>query len=175
MTAPNRRGYRFQQPEAKEGAYEIAAAAEIKVPCIILVNPFLDQNVGSVSRAMLNFGLHELRVVDPRCDILSDQARALAVGSVAILENAKIFPTVAEAVADLQRIFATTVRPRRKYHQAINPSLLSVESSGSYLTPFLLPSTFIRHDTSHSNPFSCCRSGCFFYLQYGQIWYSVWT
>ena len=78
LTAPNRRGYRFQQPEAKEGAYEIAAAAEIKVPCIILVNPFLDQNVGSVSRAMLNFGLHELRVVDPRCDILSDQARALA-------------------------------------------------------------------------------------------------
>lgn len=105
-------GFRYQQPDTKRGAYAEAAASEILMPCIILVNPFLDQNVGSVSRAMLNFGLHELRVVNPRCDILSESARALAAGSVEILENAKLFPTIEECVADLQRVFATTVRPR---------------------------------------------------------------
>ena len=57
----------------------------------------------------------DLRIVDPHCDILSDSARALASGSVKILENAKIFPTVKECVADLNRVFATTVRPRRKF------------------------------------------------------------
>ena len=94
-------------------AYSEAAALNVKMPVIILVSPYLDQNVGSVSRAMLNFGLHELRVVDPRCDILSDNARALAAGSVEILENAKVYATCEECLADLQRVFATTVRPRR--------------------------------------------------------------
>jgi tRNA C32,U32 (ribose-2'-O)-methylase TrmJ len=63
---------------------------------------------------MLNFGLTDLRVVDPRCDILSDQARALAAGSIEVLENAKVFSSVEECIADLNRVFATTVRPRRK-------------------------------------------------------------
>lgn len=63
----------------------------------------------------LNFGLTELRVVNPHCDILSDNAKALASGSVEILENAKIFPTLKECIADLHRVFATTVRPRRKF------------------------------------------------------------
>ncbi len=66
----------FKQPLTKEGAYE-QAALHTDLPIIILVNPFLDQNVGSVARTMLNFGLHELRVVDPICDILSKDALAL--------------------------------------------------------------------------------------------------
>ena len=66
----------FKQPLTKEGAYE-QAALHTDLPIIILVNPFLDQNVGSVARTMLNFGLHELRVVDPVCDILSKDALAL--------------------------------------------------------------------------------------------------
>lgn len=51
MSSGNFDGYR--QSDTKKGAYDIAAASEIKMPCIILVNPFLDQNVGSVSRAMV--------------------------------------------------------------------------------------------------------------------------
>jgi hypothetical protein len=43
----------YRQTETKTGAYDIAAASEITMPCIILVNPYLDQNVGSVSRAMV--------------------------------------------------------------------------------------------------------------------------
>jgi hypothetical protein len=52
MSSGNFDGYR--QSDTKKGAYEIAAASEIKMPCIILVNPFLDQNVGSCSRAMVS-------------------------------------------------------------------------------------------------------------------------
>jgi hypothetical protein len=50
--------------------------------------------------------------VDPKCDILSDTARTLAVGSVELLENAKIFATLEDCVKDLQRVYATTARNR---------------------------------------------------------------
>ena len=87
------------------------------------MNPYLDQNVGSVSRAMLNFGLTDLRVVNPQpqCNIRSDQARALAVGSVEVLDNARIFPTLADAIADLNRVMATTIRPRAMTQMIYTP------------------------------------------------------
>ena len=73
----------------------------MKMPVIILMSPFLDQNVGSVSRGMLNFGMSELRIVEPRCDHLSKDARTLAVGSFEVLEQAKIYSTLEEAIGDL--------------------------------------------------------------------------
>ena len=91
-------------------AYNQAKNMSVKMPCIILVNPFLDANVGSISRAMLNFGLHELRVVNPECNITSETATTLAVGSVEILKNAKIFNTLEECIADLDIVVATTSR-----------------------------------------------------------------
>lgn len=102
----------YTEPQTKDGAYEIAKSSTINFPCIILVNPFLDANVGSVSRAMLNFGLTDLRVVDPNCDIRSEHAMALAAGSRDVLHNAKIFPTLESATQDLTRIMATTIRTR---------------------------------------------------------------
>jgi len=77
---------------------------------------------------MLNFGITELRVVDPRCDILSDQARALSSGGVAILENAKIYPTLQAAVLDLERVMATTVRPRGMTQMILNPQAAAREA-----------------------------------------------
>ena len=71
---------------------------------------------------MLNFGLHELRVVDPRCDILNDRARALAAGGSEILENAKIYATIQECVEDLQMVMATTIRPRHMTQIILSPS-----------------------------------------------------
>jgi tRNA/rRNA methyltransferase len=96
------------------------------MPCIILVNPFLDANIGSVSRAMLNFGLTELRIVSPECDHLSEKSRALAVGSFEILENAKIFSSLSECVSDLQRVAATTVRPRHMTVGIANDKILFI-------------------------------------------------
>lgn len=95
------------------------------MPCIILVNPFLDSNVGSVARAMLNFGLTELRVVDPICDIHSPNAKALAAGAVDVLENAKVFQTAEACVQDLNRVFATTIRPRGMTQLVYSPEVAS--------------------------------------------------
>ena len=112
----------YQQPETKRGAFEAAKGSDIKMPCVILVNPFLDANIGSASRAMLNFGLTELRLVAPNCNHLSDNSRALAAGSFEILENAKIFPTLSECIADLSKVYATTVRPRHMTQMVYTPS-----------------------------------------------------
>ena len=58
------------------------------------------------------FFLHLFSIVDPRCDFLSEGSRQLAVGSVELLENAKVFPTLEACVADLQKVYATTARNR---------------------------------------------------------------
>lgn len=114
--------YGYKIPDSKkELAYEKASQSAIKMPVIILVNPFLDANVGSASRAMLNFGMSELRIVDPRCDILSESAQALAAGSIEVLKNAKIFPTLKECVSDLQRVIATTARTRDMTQAVLTP------------------------------------------------------
>ena len=98
------RGY--TQPESKRGAYEIAKnELSVKMPVIILVSPFLDANVGSVCRSMLNFGMSELRLVNPQCDHLSDASRALASGAYEILENAKVFLRIVLSKGVLRPIF----------------------------------------------------------------------
>ena len=104
----------------------------MKMPVIILVNPFDPQNVGSVSRIMLNWGMTELRVVDPRCDVLSDEAKRLAVGSVKVLENAKIFSSLQECVSDLNRVIATTARQRDLNHMVHTP-FSAAEDAMSFL------------------------------------------
>jgi tRNA/rRNA methyltransferase len=114
--------FKKEQVEPKKDGYKSANELGFKMPCIILVNPFLDQNVGSVARAMLNFGLSELRVVDPVCDIRSDAARALAAGAAEVLEKAKVYPTVKECISDLNRVIATTIRPRYMSQTIFSPS-----------------------------------------------------
>ena len=84
--------------------------------------------MGSVSRAMLNFGLTELRVVNPECDIRSPQALALAAGSQEILESAKVYSSLPECTQDLQRIFASTIRPRDMTQKIYSPSGAAKES-----------------------------------------------
>lgn len=91
----------------------------IKMPCIILVNPFSDANVGSISRAMLNFGMHDLRVVNPECDILSEVATTLAVGSIEILKNARVYSSLEECISDLDMVIATTARKYRDINQIL--------------------------------------------------------
>jgi tRNA/rRNA methyltransferase len=109
------------QPSSKGNAYEEAQKLGNKMPCIILVNPFLDQNVGSVARTMMNFGLTELRVVNPECDILSDDAQALSAGAFDIIRNAKVFNNVSDCVADLTHIYATSDRPRHMTQMMYTP------------------------------------------------------
>jgi tRNA/rRNA methyltransferase len=81
-------------------------------PVVILVRPQLGENVGAAARAMLNFGLQDLRLVRPQCGWPNVKAVQAASGATAILNRLQLFDRVADAVADLQRLFATTARPR---------------------------------------------------------------
>ncbi|HBO58742.1 MAG TPA: RNA methyltransferase [Alphaproteobacteria bacterium] len=81
-------------------------------PVFILVRPQLAENVGTAARAMMNCAIAEMRLVDPDEDPLCSRAIAASSGADEILRNAKIFKTVEEAVADLQKVYATTGRPR---------------------------------------------------------------
>ena len=81
-------------------------------PVIVLVRPQLGENIGKAARAMLNFGLLELRLVSPRDGWPNPQAGPAASGADVVLERAQVFETVAEAVADCAHVYATTVRKR---------------------------------------------------------------
>lgn len=81
-------------------------------PYIILVNPQLAENVGMTARAMMNCGLYNLRLVNPRENHLCDKAISASSNASSILENAQVFSSLKEAVADLHHIFATTARRR---------------------------------------------------------------
>ena len=81
-------------------------------PAIILVRPQLSENIGTAARAMLNNGLTDLRLVAPKPDWLSERAIAAASGADQVVLGAKVFDSTEAAVADLQRVWATTARNR---------------------------------------------------------------
>jgi tRNA/rRNA methyltransferase len=85
---------------------------ESSSPSIILVAPQLGENVGTAARAMANFGLADLRLVNPREGWPNDKARAAASGADHVLERVSVYATAAEAIADLGFIYATTARAR---------------------------------------------------------------
>ena len=90
-------------------------------PAMVLVHPQLGENIGMAARAMLNCGLGELRLVRPRTGWPNPMAEAPAAGAVAVLDAARVFDTVAEAVADLQVLYATTARPRDLVKPVVTP------------------------------------------------------
>lgn len=90
-------------------------------PAIILVRPQLGENIGMCCRAMLNNGLDDLRLVSPRDGWPSDKARAAASGADIVVDNARVFETTEEAVADLNRVYATTARPRDSSQTVMTP------------------------------------------------------
>lgn len=83
-----------------------------ELPVIVLVRPQLGENIGKAARAMLNFGLTELRLVEPRDGWPNPAAGPAAAGADIVLERAKVFANTAEAVADCAHVYATTVRKR---------------------------------------------------------------
>ncbi|WP_455475386.1 RNA methyltransferase [Bartonella sp. B17] len=84
----------------------------INGPIIILVEPQLPENIGMVARAMANFGLSKLRLVRPREAFPNEKARAAASKADHVIDDAMIFDTLHDAVADLHYVFATTARER---------------------------------------------------------------
>jgi tRNA/rRNA methyltransferase len=79
-------------------------------PAVILVEPQLGENIGAAARAMANFGLSQLRLVRPRDGWPSIQAKRSASGADRILDEARLFDTLEEAIADCNFLFAATAR-----------------------------------------------------------------
>lgn len=102
-------------------------------PSIILVHPQLAENVGMAARAMMNCNLYDLRLVAPRENHLSAKAVSASSGAEEILQQAKIYASVPEAIADLQQVFATTARHR---HQT--KTVYTAEKAASEMTSGLL-------------------------------------
>ena len=81
-------------------------------PVIVLVAPQLGENIGTAARAMANFGLADLRLVNPREGWPNKKAHAAASGADGVIAEVRTFPSAAEAVADLGFVYATTARAR---------------------------------------------------------------
>jgi tRNA/rRNA methyltransferase len=92
-----------------------------RAPIVILAQPQLAENIGAVARVMANFGLSELRLVKPRDGWPQERAWASASGANWPLDGAKVFETVAEAIADLSLVMATTARPRETQLPVLTP------------------------------------------------------
>ncbi len=96
-------------------------------PVIVLVRPQLGENIGKAARAMLNFGLTEIRLVDPRDGWPNPSAGPAAAGANMVLEHAQVFDTLAEAVADCANVYATTVRKRGVTKPVVTPEQAALE------------------------------------------------
>lgn len=96
-------------------------------PVIVLVRPQLGQNIGKAARAMLNFGLTEMRIVAPRDGWPNPEAGPAASGADVVLERAQLFETVAEAIADCSTVFASTVRRRDLVMPVVGPEQMASE------------------------------------------------
>ena len=96
---------------------------DLKNIYFILVRPQMGENIGSVARAIKNFNIKHLRIVNPRCNWPSQKALATSVGAKDILKSTKIYNSVEKSIGDLDIIFASTSRIRK-----INKKIIPVSS-----------------------------------------------
>lgn len=89
--------------------------------CVVLVEPQGARNIGSVCRAMLNFGLTDLRLVNPQTDHTVHEARQMAVNATTVLEKARSYSTLSEALSDCTLCYGTTRRFGKYREDLIHP------------------------------------------------------
>ena len=105
-------------------------ATQASTPTVILVRPQLGENIGMATRAMLNCGLSSLRLVAPRDGWPNPKAQRAASGADVVLEKAVLFDSVAEAVADLEHVLATTARNRELTQRILTPRRAAADMRG---------------------------------------------
>ncbi|WP_292629189.1 RNA methyltransferase [Novosphingobium sp. 28-62-57] len=96
-------------------------------PIIVLVRPQLGENIGKAARAMLNFGLTDLRLVAPRDGWPNPSAGPAAAGADEVLAKAQVFDTLAEAVSECSHVYATTVRKRGVTKPVLTPEQAALD------------------------------------------------
>lgn len=104
---------RISRTRAREG---LAAA-----PLFVLVEPQMGENIGATARAMLNFGVTGLRLVAPRDGWPNPKAAATASGAAVVTDQAEVFDTLDEAIADCRYVLATTARRRELTTPVVAP------------------------------------------------------
>ena len=87
----------------------------------ILVRPQMGENIGSVARAIKNFNIKYLRIVNPRCNWPNQKALATSVGAKDVLKSVKIYDSVEKAIEDLNIVFASSSRIRK-----VNKKIISI-------------------------------------------------
>ncbi|HTJ59380.1 MAG TPA: RNA methyltransferase [Devosiaceae bacterium] len=92
-------------------------------PAVILCEPQLGENIGTTARAMANFGLWDLRLVNPRDGWPNEKAIAAASRADHVIEKVRVFDTVEEAIADLSLVLATTARRRDLQKEVVGPDI----------------------------------------------------
>lgn len=90
-------------------------------PAVILCEPQLGENIGTTARAMANFGLWDLRLVNPRDGWPNERAIAAASRAEHVLDKVRVFETTEAAIADLSLVYATTARRRDLQKSVLGP------------------------------------------------------
>lgn len=97
-------------------------------PVFVLVRPQMGENIGGAARAMWNFGLDRMRLVEPRDGWPNQRAVALASGAGRVLDNAGLYDSVADAVGDCDYVYATTARSRDLTKPVLTPEAAMIEA-----------------------------------------------
>lgn len=111
----------------KAGALTDSTRDQTQAPSVLLMAPQIPDNIGMVARAMGNFGLDDLRVIEPRDGWPSEKARAVASGAAAIIDSAGLHDNLSSAIGDLNWVCATTARQRDMRKPVLTPAEASAE------------------------------------------------
>ena len=98
-------------------------------PVFVLVRPQMGENIGAAARAMANFGLGRMRLVAPRDGWPNPKAVAMASGAGRLQDDAQVYDTTAEAIADCTHVYATTARPRGLIKSVVTPERAMAETA----------------------------------------------
>ena len=132
--SPSKNGEREPYTRFEEalmsGTDRTKPSLELAGPVVILVEPQLGENIGMAARAMGNFALERLRIVNPRDGWPNVAAQRAAAGADHILEHVELFDTVEAAVADCSLLFATTARAHDQAKPVVGPDAAAAEMVG---------------------------------------------
>src|SRR3974390_2074784 len=112
------------------GTDKTKTGLDLTGPIVMLVEPQLGENIGMAARAMGNFALTRLRIVNPRDGWPNISAQRAAAGADHILEKVELFDTVQQAVADCTLLFATTARAHDQAKPVVAPEAAAQAMAG---------------------------------------------
>ncbi len=97
-------------------------------PAIVLVAPQMGENIGAAARAMWNFGLERMRLINPRDGWPNPRAVAMSSGAARVIDRVRVFDDTPAALADLNYVYATTARGRDLTKPIVTPEQAMIEA-----------------------------------------------